>query len=225
MNNTIALLPMKRNSSRVIGKNFKKFCGKPLFSWVLETLLDIPEIDRVIINTDAIDILREHQIINHQKVLLKDRPKILCGDEVSMNKIIQDDISDFNADRYIMTHTTNPLISQSTIVQALEYYKMQCEKGVNDSLFTVNKIQSRFYTEDAQAINHDPNNLLPTQELTPWFEENSNLYIFSRSSFGKTNARIGAKPTLFPTPLEESIDIDTPEDWHLGEALTKVLKA
>jgi CMP-N-acetylneuraminic acid synthetase len=61
--------------------------------------------------------------------------------------------------------------------------------------------------------------------LTSWFEENSNIHIFSSPSFGKTNDRLVAKPVLFPTSLEESINIDTPEDWHLGESLIKVLKA
>ena len=225
MINTIALLPMKRHSSRVPGKNFKEFCGKPLFHWVLETLIDIPKIDKIIINTDAIDILQKHQITNNAKIILRDRPKNLCGDEVSMNKIIKDDIDHVDATRYIMTHTTNPLISKETIESALDYYLSKCEGGENDSLFTANKVQTRFYTENATPINHDPNNLIPTQDLTPWFEENSNLYIFSKSSFLKTDARIGAKPVLFTTPLKESIDIDTLEEWELGEALTQILKS
>ena len=33
-----ALLPMKANSERVRGKNFREFCGKPLFRWMLDPL-------------------------------------------------------------------------------------------------------------------------------------------------------------------------------------------
>ena len=44
-----ALLPMKANSERVQGKNFREFCGKPLFRWILDTLLEVEEIDQVII--------------------------------------------------------------------------------------------------------------------------------------------------------------------------------
>ena len=53
----VALLPMKANSERVKGKNFKNFGGKPLFKWVLDTLISIDLIDEVIINTDARDKL------------------------------------------------------------------------------------------------------------------------------------------------------------------------
>ena len=56
----IALLPMKANSSRVKGKNFRNFLGKPLFRWILDGLLEIDEISQVIINTDARDILAQH---------------------------------------------------------------------------------------------------------------------------------------------------------------------
>ena len=57
-----------------------------------------------------------------------------------------------------------------------------------DSLFTVDKIQTRFYRADCSPVNHDPDNLVRTQDLEPWFEENSNLYIFTRDSFAKTAA-------------------------------------
>ena len=58
-----------------------------------------------------------------------------------------------------------------------------------------------------------------TQDLEPWFEENSNAYIFSGESFLGTKARIGSKPIMFETPKLESVDIDGPEDWALAEAL------
>ena len=45
MTRIVALLPMKANSTRVPGKNFLNFCGKPLFRWVLDSLLEVPEID------------------------------------------------------------------------------------------------------------------------------------------------------------------------------------
>jgi len=70
-------------------------------------------------------------------------------------------------------------------------------------------------------VNHDPNNLIRTQDLEPWFEENSNLYIFSRESFAATHARIGQRPLLFETPRAESADIDDQEGWDIAETLAK----
>ena len=56
----VALLPMKANSERVKGKNFRLLAGKPLFQWILDALLAVPEVDSVVINTDAEHILFEN---------------------------------------------------------------------------------------------------------------------------------------------------------------------
>ena len=224
-NRCIALLPMKANSQRVKGKNFRPLHGKPLFRWILDTLLAVEEIDEVVINTDARHILAENGLVETDRVRIRDRKPELCGDTVSMNLILADDLAAVEADTYLMTHTTNPLLTPQTIRSALTQYQDGVAKGEADSLFTVNKIQTRFYRSDASPVNHDPDNLIQTQDLEPWYEENSNLYIFSRDSFAKTNARIGKQPLLHEMDKMEASDIDTPEDWDLAAALAGMRKA
>ena len=215
---------MKANSERVKGKNFKNFCGKPLFKWVLDKLLDVNEISEVIINTDAQDILYENGIEDNEKILIRNRRKEICGDLVSMNLVINDDVENIDADIYLMTHTTNPLISVDTIKKAISKFTKALESNQNiDSLFSVNLIQERYYDSAAKPINHDPNNLVRTQDLEPWFKENSNLYLFTKASFMKTKARIGEKPMMLVTPANESIDIDNPDDWDLAELMVEYL--
>lgn len=212
---------MKANSERVVGKNFRPFCGKPLFKWMLDKLISIPAIDKVIINTDARSILAENGLVDSERVVIRDRPEEICGDLVSMNLVIQNDIENVDADHFLMTHTTNPLLSKDTIQRAIDAYLDAISNGEGDSLFTVNKIQTRFYDSSARPVNHDPQNLIRTQDLEPWFEENSNLYLFSKQSFLRTGARIGADPMMLETAPYESTDIDTPEDWELAEVLVE----
>ena len=92
-NNVVALLPMKANSERVKGKNFKKFIDKPLFKWILDTLLSVSLIDKVVINTDARIILEENNLFENDRIIIRDRKLDLIGDFVSMNEIIKDDIN------------------------------------------------------------------------------------------------------------------------------------
>jgi CMP-N-acetylneuraminic acid synthetase len=214
---------MKANSERVRGKNFREFCGRPLFRWMLDTLLDVEEIDQVIINTDARQILAQNDLTDTDRVTIRDRRPEICGDSVSMNLVIGDDIANVDADVYVMTHTTNPLMSADTVRKALAAFREAQAAGRADSLFTVDKVQTRFYRADASPVNHDPNNLVRTQDLEPWFEENSNLYIFTRESFAKTNARIGVKPAMYEGPYFESIDIDTPDDWDFAVVAARYL--
>jgi len=221
----VALLPMKANSERVKGKNFKNFNGKALFRWQLDVLLSIEEIDKIIINTDARKILLENGVVETDRVLIRDRKQKLCGDFTSMNLVIEDDVNNIDADVYLMTHTTNPLMTASTVRSALNSFlvKNESELPPPDSLFTVDRVQTRFYRADCSAVNHNPNKLLRTQDLEPWFEENSNLYVFTKQAFDKTNARIGINPIMYETPKFESIDIDTPDDWDFAIVVGKYL--
>ena len=217
----VALLPMKANSERVKGKNFRDFGGKPLFKWVLDTLLSVAEIDLIVINTDARHILAQYGLIDNERILIRDRNEEICGDLISMNLIIKDDIKNIDSDIYLMTHTTNPFLSRHSVEAAIEKFQIAVKAEGADSLFTVNKVQDRFYDIDVQPINHDPANLIRTQDLDPWYQENSNLYLFSKESFYKTDARIGANPTMLVTAPYESTDIDTPDDWELGEVMVE----
>lgn len=212
----VALLPMKANSVRVKGKNFRDFCGKPLFRWILDTLLAVEQIDQIIINTDARHILAENGLVDTDRITIRERKPEICGDHVSMNLVIADDVANVPADLYLMTHTTNPLMSAVTIRNAIAAFQQAKAASQADSLFTVDKVQTRFYRTDCSPVNHDPDNLIPTQNLEPWFEENSNLYIFTASSFAKTKARIGKQPMMYEGPYFESIDIDTPADWDFA---------
>ena len=217
-----ALLPMKAHSARVTSKNFRDIAGKPLFRWILDTLMSTSVIDKVVINTDAREILSNTGLNAGDyggRVLIRDRKPELCGDFVSMNLVLEDDIKAVESDMYFMTHTTNPLLSADTISAMVETFGKGLSDGEADSLFAVNKHQTRFYTPEGAAINHDPNNLIRTQDLPPYLEENSCGYLFTRESFEKTNARIGHAPILYQTPALESADIDEPADWFKAESL------
>lgn len=220
----VALLPMKANSVRVSGKNFRDFCGKPLFRWILDTLLAVEEIDKIIINTDARHILAENDLIETDRIFIRDRKNEICGDHVSMNLVLADDVANVPADLYLMTHTTNPLMTADTVRKAVATFLESQTRGKADSLFTVDKVQTRFYRSDCSPVNHDPDNLIPTQELEPWFEENSNLYIFTADSFAKTQARIGKRPIMYQGPFFESIDIDTPADWDFAVVAARFMQ-
>jgi CMP-N-acetylneuraminic acid synthetase len=216
-----ALLPMKAHSARVTGKNFRNFAGKPLFRWILDSLLAVSAIERVVINTDARSILADHGLVDTDRILIRDRKPEICGDFVSMNLVLADDVANVPADIFLMTHTTNPLLSAATIEGAVQAFTAGQAQGVCDSLFTANRFQTRFYRQDVSPVNHDPKNLVRTQDLEPWFEENSNLYIFTPESFRSTGARIGERPMLFETPRIESADIDDQEGWQIAEILAK----
>ncbi|HEB7717508.1 TPA: acylneuraminate cytidylyltransferase family protein, partial [Campylobacter coli] len=159
-----ALLPMKGYSERVKNKNMKDFNGFPLYHAIMKVLLESSYIDKILINTDSEVIASDvYKNFDYERVIIIKRPKEIQGDFVSMNDIIAYDLIQCDGEYFLQTHSTNPLLKTSTIDLAIE--KFFDNLDVYDSLFSVTKVQARFYDKNAKAINHNPEELLRTQDL------------------------------------------------------------
>ena len=218
MPSIVALVPMRHHSQRVPGKNYRPLGGKPLFHHILETLLSVPEINQVVVDTDSEPImegLRQH----FSQVVIINRPEHLRADDVPMNDILLHDTAQVEADFYLQTHSTNPLLRPGTVSRAIETF-LKAFPG-NDSLFSVTRWQTRLYDQYGAAINHDPSVLLQTQDLPPVYEENSCLYLFTRQNLLEWHHRIGANPILFEIDPAEAWDIDEELDFAITDFLMR----
>ena len=114
--NIIAIVPIKHHSSRVPGKNFRLMNGKPLYYYILETLLKSNYITKIIVDTNS-PIVKEGIKKKFSSVVVSDRPEHLWGDSVSTNTLLLDLIEreKLNGDLYLQTHCTNPLLKIETI--------------------------------------------------------------------------------------------------------------
>ena len=217
--NVTALLPIKVNSERVPSKNFRLFNGAPLYTIILNTLENCSIIDKIIVNTDSEEI-KKYITENLKKTIAIDRPQHLVGDMVVMNTLIEHDIAFSENEHFFQTHCTNPLLTEQTITKAINDYFSSLEKF--DSLLSVTRIQARTYWKNGSPINHDLQDMKRTQDLDAVFEENSNFFIFSKTSFkNASNSRIGKNPKLFELNKIEAVDIDYEDDFLLAELIHK----
>jgi CMP-N-acetylneuraminic acid synthetase len=199
---------MRHHSQRVPGKNYRPLAGKPLFHHIITSLLTCPEITQVVVDTDSPAItsgLQEH----FPQVTILERPERLRADDVATNDVLIYDISQVQADCYLQTHSTNPLLRPETISKAIQTFISNYP--VYDSLFSVTRMQTRLWDQSGRAINHDPAILIQTQDLQPVYEENSCLYIFKRQTLLARRTRLGERPMMF--------EIDPPEAWDIDEEL------
>jgi len=213
MPNITALVPMRHHSQRVPGKNYRPLAGKPLFHHIIASLLACKEITEVVVDTDSqpvMDGLRAHFPMVH----ILERPGQLRPDTVSMNAILEYDTSQVQADFYLQTHSTNPLLRPGTISRAIQ--SLLERYPAYDSLFSVTRLQKRLWTQYGRAINHDPGILLQTQDLPPVYEENSCIYIFTRPTLLKRHNRLGEHPFMFEMDAMESWDIDDELDFAIA---------
>ena len=213
-----ALVPMRHHSQRVPGKNYRPLAGKPLYQHIIETLLAVPEIDTVMVDTDSEPVMDGVRRL-FPTVKLIQRPEHLRADDIPMNDILLHDTAQVEAEFYLQTHSTNPLLKSATISQGIQ--KFFAEYPKYDSLFSVTRLQTRLYFQDGRAINHNPLELIQTQDLPPVYEENSCLYLFTRENLARKHHRIGDKPLMFEIDADEAWDIDEELDFEITDFLIK----
>lgn len=214
--NITAIVPMRHQSERVPEKNFRPFAGRPLFYHILNTLLATPEVRAIVVDTDS-DIIKALIQKDFPTISVLKRPDFLRSGDIAMNDVLAHTLSQIEGQYFLQTHSTNPLLSAATISRAIQIF-LNLPSSF-DSLFSVTKVQSRFWNTDGRPINHDPKILLRTQDLEPFFEENSNIFLFQRQVFNKQHNRIGSKPFLFEMDKIEATDIDDELDFQLAEQL------
>ena len=214
----IALVPMRHYSQRVPGKNYRPLEGRPLFHHIIEALLSVPEVDQVVVDTDSepvMDGLRN----NFPGVKIIDRPPHLRANDIPMNNILIHDTDLYPADFYLQTHSTNPLLKPETVSRAINLFL--ADYPSHDSLFSVTRLQTRLYDQHGHAMNHNPKELIQTQDLPPVYEENSCLYIFNRANLIAKQHRISDSPLMFEIPTDEAWDIDEELDFEICQFLLK----
>ena len=212
----IALVPMRHSSERVPGKNYRLLAGKPLYAHVIESLLACPEISGVVVDTDS-PVIMQGLRESYPRVTVLERPENLRDGMIPMNEILLHDTAQVEADYYLQTHSTNPLLRSETISQAVQAFLSQREQY--DSLFSVTRLQTRLYWQDGSAVNHNPVELLRTQDLPPIFEENSCIYLFTREKLAARNHRLGDAPLMFEIDAAEAWDIDEELDFQIADFL------
>ena len=211
-----ALVPMRHSSERVPGKNYRDFGGKPLYHHILGTLSAVPQITQIVVDTDSPDV-KQGCAEHFPAVIVLDRPEHLRDGGTPMNDVLLHDSAQVQADFYLQTHTTNPLLRPETVEKALTLFLAQYP--VYDSLFAVTRLQTRLWDGLALPVNHNPAILLRTQDLPPIYEENSNLYVFTRGTLERRHNRIGDRPLLFEIDRMEAWDIDEELDFRIAEFL------
>lgn len=219
MTGVAALVPMRHESERVPGKNYRPFCGRPLFHHIVETLLACKQIDQVVIDTDS-PAIKSDAAQSFPTVLFVDRPEDLRDGGTPMNDVLLHTVTELEADLFVQTHSTNPLLRSDTVDRAIDAF--QGSGGQHDSLFSVSRLQTRLWNSSGTPVNHDPRHLLRTQDLEPLFEENSNLYIFERATLERYRSRIGENPMLFEVDAMEAWDIDDESDFVIAECLLRM---
>ncbi len=206
----VAFVPIRLNSQRVEGKNLRLLGGRPLMTYLLETLASAKNIDEVYVYCSN-PAIREYL---PEGVRFLQRDERLDSNTTLGEEIYDAFTSEVDADIYILAHATSPFIRTATIEDAVA----RVESGEYDSAFSAERVQT-FAWWEGKPLNYSLQHVPRTQDLEPLYVETSAFFIFRREVWRTLHRRIGERPYTAVTDRIESMDIDNPDDFLLAEAI------
>jgi YrbI family 3-deoxy-D-manno-octulosonate 8-phosphate phosphatase len=216
---TVALIPVRGGSKSIPGKNIKSLGGRPLLHWTLEAAVGCPAIDAVYVSSDS-PAIRESAIqFGHSKVFALDRAPETATDTASTESVMLDFAAERDFERIVLIQATSPLTTSDDLSGAIKHL----DSTGADSLLTVTH-EHRFLWGDqgdgtAIAKNYDPVKRPRRQDWSGELVENGAFYVCSREGLLRTHSRLHGKVAYWTMSGKTAVEIDTPEDWEILEAL------
>lgn len=207
-----AIVPLKLNSERVPGKNFRLLGDKPLWHFILATLAKSQIIDNIYVYSSDQAVLENMP----GNVRWLPRHKSLDSPEVTATELFLPAVEAVQDEIQLITHVTSPFIRPESIDQGLNAIL----SGEHDSAFSVEKCRKYAWLEGRRVpLNYDPVSIPRTQDIQAVMIESSGFYAFTRESYIDRKSRIGSNPKPIPISFPETIDIDTELEFNLAELI------
>ena len=212
-----AVVPVRKGSQRVKDKNLRPFAGTSLLEIKIKMLLEVPEIDEIVVNTNseaAIEFVEEE--FANTKVKYHRREEYYASSQCSGSDFFKHLGEVTDTDVFIYAPCTSPFVKAETVSACIK--KFIEDNGKYDSVSTVSSIKE-FLWLDGKALNYDPQNAPNSQNLPNVVALNFGTTVVKREDLIANHNIIGKKPDFVVTSDIEAIDIDTPLDFYIAEQL------
>ena len=214
----LAIIPLRKDSKGIPGKNKKKIVGRPLFSWVLTEAI-FSDLDLVYIFTDDSAIIeyveREYHWTSKVKTLLRNEEN--SNDTASTESVLIEFSEKINHDYAILCllQATSPLTLSRDINNGLN----KIVKESFDSALSVVKTHRFTWNANGTPKNYDVFNRPRRQDFDGLLVENGAVYCTTKEAFLQSNNRVSGSIGLFEMPEETLMEIDSVSDWNIIENL------
>jgi len=215
----VAMIPARIGSKRIIKKNLRLINGKPLISYIINTLKSVKIFDEIYLNADD----KIFKVIAQENgIKFYNREKVLASDNATNDEFALDFMKNIDADILIQVLPTSPLIRADEIEDFTEFMLMQ----ELETLISVEHKQIASLYEE-KTLNFDKyKKNPPSQEMTPVKAYATVLMGWEYKSFKNNMQKYGcayhggdSKIDYFQLEGLSTIDIDNEEDFILVDAI------
>jgi len=220
----LAIVPARGGSKGLPGKNIRPLLGKPLLAYTAEAARASGVVDRVVLSTDSEEIAAAGRQVGLEVPFM--RPATLAADDTPMLPVVEHVVSTlarggWEPEIVVLLQPTSPLRTGAHIRDAVTRL---CESGA-DSVVTVNALPRHLSPDYVMRIEGD--HLVPflpegatvmrRQDARPAYVREGTVYCFWRKTLAEQQSLYGANCRPLVIPADESLTIDTAEDWQEAE--------
>jgi N-acylneuraminate cytidylyltransferase len=224
----LCLIPARRDSKGIPGKNWKPLNGKPLINYSIESALSIPNIDTICISTNSDEIIDIIQNNFDLKAHFK-RPESLSTDYSSSREVILHAVEYFEKnneffDAILLLQPTSPLRKTIDIQNCISLFQEnECEMVVSVCESPYNPYYNIYFeNNDSGYIQKSiQGSYTRRQDCPPAYLINGSIYVISVNAIKENEIHSMTKLLKYVMPWEFNIDLDKPEDWIEMENLIK----
>lgn len=213
-----AIIPLRKNSKGIPGKNKKKMLGRPLFSWVLTAAI-FSELDEVYIFTDDKEIIdyieREYHWSSKVKALLRNDEN--ASDTASTESVLVEftDKIKNDFDLLCLLQATSPMTTAEDINASLK----EIIHNKKTSALTVVNTHRFIWNADGTPQNYDVFKRPRRQDFNGLLIENGAVYVTTKEAFQTSQNRVSGSIGLVKMHEESLVEIDSLTDWDVVESL------
>lgn len=220
------IIPARGGSKGIPRKNIKPLGGKPLICYSIDCARAAGAPDsHIILSTDdaeIADVARSYGLAVDYT-----RPAELASDTAGSREVILDamrwaDTQGIEYDCVVLLQPTSPFRIAEDIVGALGLYSDEVDMVVSVKETSANPYFNLFETDPSTGFLHISKGdglLARRQDAPKVWEYNGAVYVINPRSVRLM--ALGEFPRRLPyaMPASRSVDLDTPADWALAEAL------
>ena len=218
------IIPARGGSKRILRKNIRDFCGKPMIAWSIEAAIKSKLFDRVIVSTDDDEIALVAKRYGSE-VPFK-RPTHLADDYTSTTAVIAHAIEWLNchgeaADKVCCLYATAPFVKANDLQKGLDILESSGAEyafSVTNYAFPIQR--SIRITNDQRVEMFQPEHFnTRSQDLEETWHDAGQFYWGNASAWleARTMFSSNAAPVILPRHRVQ--DIDTEEDWVYAELM------
>lgn len=226
MTHVLGLILARGGSKGVPRKNLRPLAGQPLLLYGIRVAQASKLIGRVAVSTDDPQIAEMAEAAGAEVIV---RPPDLASDVASAEVGILHalnwlrDKQNYVPDIVSLVQCTSPF----TLAEDVDGVITRVLEGA-DSAFTAHPFWHFVWKQNPdgsmRGVNHSGQNRLRRQDLEPEYLENGSAYAMRETAFRATGDRFCGRVEAYMMAPQRGIEIDTPEEFAMCEALLLAMK-